>query len=65
MSVDQDKEKEKVVHEDKEPCHDELAEFTIDFNSSTDPVVALKKCINDIGNFLSEVELTQPQTPAI
>ena len=49
MSVDQDKGKEKVVHKDKDPCHDKLAKFTIDFNSATDLVVALKKCINDIG----------------
>ena len=60
MSVDQDKGKEKVVHEDKEPFHDEMAEFTIYFNSATYPLVALKKCINDIGKKLSEVALPQP-----
>ena len=64
MSVDQDKGKEKVVHEDEEPHHDELTKFTIDFNSAPDPVLALKKYINDIGKKLSELALTQPQTPA-
>ena len=51
MSVNKDKGKEKIVHKDEEPCHNELVEFTIDFDSAIDPVVALKKCINDIGIF--------------
>ena len=64
MSVDRDKGKEKVVHEDEEP-HNELAKFIIDFVSAPNPIVALKFFINNIGIKLSQLALTQPQTLAL
>ena len=58
MSVDQEKRKEKVIHE--EP-HNELDEL-INFMLSSNPITKMQKVIHAIGRRLMELASTQPYT---
>ena len=62
MSVDHEKGKEKVVHE--EP-HDEQDQFIIGFALGTDPMTVLQKVLHALSRALMQLASISPQTPQI
>lgn len=62
MSVDWEKGKEKLVHEE---LYDEKDEFINDFVLVVDPVATVQKVLHDLVRRLKQLASTQPQTPEI